>query len=347
MAEKIGLSLATATPFEVHIIAFPSAAHPPLPLHAHPLPFTPRLGLKRLLLPWYVLRKVLELKPKLLIITTHELLLAAALARLIISCKVIYDLQENYYRNIRHTSVYPFALRPFLALYVRLKEVMLSPIVNHFFLAEKGYEKEFGFQRKRYTVLENKLKLPTTVPPVKKDHYQLLFSGTLAETTGIFKAIEIAVKLHTLEPRISLLIIGYCSQANVLRQIESAIATHNFIRLEGGGVLVPHSSILERIQASGAGIIAYPHNNSTSNAIPTKLYEYLGYKLPILLTSHAPWVALCEPYNAAVVFDFHHIDAATLLHSLKTRQFYATSPDNVFWESEHSRLINAVQPFLS
>jgi glycosyltransferase involved in cell wall biosynthesis len=347
MAEKIGQSLAGTRQFEVHIIGFAAVQTPDPTLQTHALPAFSRISFRRLLAPWMILRKTISLKPALLIITTHELLVPATLLKLFYKTKIVYDVQENYYRNILHTPAFPRALRPLIALYVRLKEYMTAPFVNHFFLAERGYAEELTFAGNRFTVLENKLKLPEVLPAAGKNQYQLLFSGTLAETTGVFKAIEIAVALHRLDPRISLLVIGYCAQQKVLARIRKATDFYPFIRLTGGDTLVPHESILAAIHSSGAGIIAYPFNESTRNSIPTKLFEYLGCRLPIILINHPPWREFCAPFQAACIFDPDRIDAENLLYELKNRCFYSTEPADVFWRSEEPKLIRQVLHLLN
>ena len=57
--------------------------------------------LKRILIREILLFKILRLKPALLVITTHELLNTAFICKLLIRCKVVYDVQENYGKNRR------------------------------------------------------------------------------------------------------------------------------------------------------------------------------------------------------------------------------------------------------
>lgn len=346
MAEKIGHSLAAKGGYDVHIIGFPATSHTP-GLTSHSLPFFNRLSLKRLTMPWKILRIVLTLKPALLIITTHELLLPAVLLKLLRGTRIIYDVQENYYRNILYLPVFPRVLRPLIALYVRMKEYITAPVVDHFFLAERGYAEELSFPGKHFTVLENKLKLPETLPTAESNTWQLLFSGTLAETTGVFHAIDLAVALHRLEPRITLLLIGYCARPQELSQIRTMISPYPFIRLTGGDGLVPHQAILSAIRGSRAGIIAYPNNESTRNSTPTKLFEYLGLKLPVILINHKPWIDRCAPYGAACIFAPGHIDAENLLSTLKNQRFYFREPTDVHWADEEPRLIEAISCLLN
>jgi hypothetical protein len=339
MTEKIGQSLAKTENFEVHVCGFSDSPGTVSGLEIHPHGPFKRISLERWLVPLRILRKTIELRPAILIITTHELLFISAVAKLITGCKVIYDVQENYFRNILYTTAFPGLLRPVLAGYVRVKEYLLSPIVSHFFLAEKGYAKELSFPGKRFTILENKLSKTSAPIPSRRNKYALVFSGTLAPETGVFKAIEIAILLHQLDSRITLTLIGYCAQHAVLEKIKSTIGPFSFITLIGGEHLVPHSEILRRLAVSGAGIVSYPPNPATFGATPTKLYEYLGLQLPIILVDHPRWVSFCAPFNAAIIFDYEDVNAAAILQSLETVHFYPHSPKNVFWESEESKLL--------
>ena len=118
-------------------------------------------------------------------------------------CRVIYDIRENYFRNILYTDAFPSFLRIFIASYVRVKEWITFPFINFYFLAEAGYAGEISFMGNKKVVIENKVKRiplpPSTKKSAKDGSIHLLFSGTLATTTGVFVAIELATKLHALE----------------------------------------------------------------------------------------------------------------------------------------------------
>jgi glycosyltransferase involved in cell wall biosynthesis len=347
MFEKIGLSLDETKKFEVHIIGFEACSPSESNIHFHHLNFFKRLSLKRIYAPWTILKKILSIQPSIIIITTHELLIISLLAKVFTGSKIIYDIQENYYRNILHTKTFPFGIRTLLAICIRTKEKLTAPFIDHFFLAEKGYETEFTFPGNRKTVLENKVKRPS-LPQIKKQKEieTLLFTGTLAESTGVFIAIEVCIKLNKLNDRIKLIIIGYCALEEQLTKIKTIVQQHDFITLIGGERLVSHSEILEQIKNANAGIISYPPNPSTTNSIPTKLFEYLGYKLPILLIRHTTWEIYCKPYNAAVVFDYPDFQAKSILSQLNNQNFYPVEPTDIYWENEQQRLIRVVYSLL-
>jgi glycosyltransferase involved in cell wall biosynthesis len=342
MFEKFALTLAEF--HEVHIIGFPAVRLPDaLNITFHPTkPFT-RLSFNRLITPWKSLRTIIKLRPHDLIITTHELLFPCLLLKLFYPVRIWYDVQENYYRNILFTRAFPMLIRPVLASYVRLKEILFAPLVEGFFLAEKTYQEELGFVRKKGIVLENKAK-PADVSGSLSNKsvdgmIRLLFSGTLAESTGIFHAIRLAEGLHAVEPAIQLYIVGHCARKTELNKIRSAIRDKNFIHLVGGDVLVPHHEIVAYAGFCNFGIIANPVSPANAGRIPTKLYEYLSYRLPILCTDHPSWTSIINQFNAGLAFDPLNTDYAALCQNMRSTTFYTLHPTGIHWSEEAPRLL--------
>lgn len=353
MYEKLGITLTSR--YEVYIIGQAGKSASAISnLHFIQLPAHARLSYRRLFAPWHVLRAVSRIRPHLLIVCTAELLPVALCARFLWGVKIIYDIQENYVRNILHGNAWPRHLRPLLALTVRIIEYVTSLTVSHFLLAEQTYADELKFIRKDFTIVENKLvrtghtfDVPSRrkgTSPLQRKQLRLLFSGTLAETTGVFTAISLARRLYQDGANIQLSIVGYAAQEGVRADIKKLTRDCSFIELAGIDSLVPHSTILEAIAQADFGIVAYPKNISTWESYPTKLYEYMGYRLPILLIDNPRWISYCAPYRAAVVFsaDNRSIDTPALLAEMRQGTFYVDPPQNVFWESEAPKLLAAV-----
>lgn len=346
--EKIGLSLARSDKYDVHIIGCASGGPRDPALTQHPFKPFGRISLGRLLAPWRILLTTVRLKPDVFIMATHELLYLSMLLKLTLRCRIIYDVQENYYWNILYTKAFPVLIKPFIALYVRGKETLAARYIDHFFLAERGYEQELRFPGTRYTVLENKVRIhPADRKSSAEIHgkatIHLIFSGTLAETTGVFVAIDLAVKLHVIDERFRLTIIGFCPQRHVLEKMRLLIRPRRFIQLIARDGPVPHAEIFRHIRKADFGLLTYQINPSTMSSVPTKLYEYLGFRLPILLVNHQPWVDFCHPYSAAVVFDPHHYDAGELYREMLAKTFYTAEPEAVYWETEEPALLNAME----
>jgi len=366
MFEKMGMTLADSGHYEIFIIGYPSIAVPAYTnIHLLPLTAFPRISFDRLLAPFKILRILHQVKPQILIVNTHELLIVACLNRIFFGTKIIYDIRENYYRNVLYTESFAVLLRPFLAGWVRLKEKLVSPLFHHFFLAESGYQKEMNFFRNRATLIENKAKVTDGLVRVREPgKIRMLFSGTLAETTGVFQAIALAIKLHALNEAIQLTLIGYCAKPETLKRILDQIKEADFIHLHGGDRLVPHPEVAAAIYSSDFGIVCYPPSRHTENAIPTKLYEYLAAGLPILLQHHRPWVELASRHQACIAIDVPTVDPHALLLQMQS-PFYTTPPADpgsskvglsavavsekagVTWESEAGKLLAALENIIA
>jgi hypothetical protein len=349
MYEKLGRSLARHTTAEVFVIGYPtSAIMKDSAIQVIQLSPFNRIGIARLLVPLRIVKNWYQIKPDVIIVNTHELLITSVVFKLVFRCRIIYDVQENYGRNILWTDAFPLLLRSFLATWVRSKEWLTAPFFDLFFLAEKGFEQERNlFRKKKHILLANKSALPDGfVRTGSANRSRLLFSGTLAPGTGVMEAIQLADQLHWVDPSIELQIIGYCALPSFLRQIRSAIANKPFIQLTGGDRLVPHDKIVEQIATSDFGVICYDLKPHVINKVPTKLYEYLHAQLPILLQDHPPWVQMCSNVQAAVVVDFTKLDARQVLNQIRHRAFYHSSPSGVAWTDEEPNLIAALNNFL-
>lgn len=343
MFEKIGLSLAQQGKFDVHIIGFPSQAAHKLPkdITLHPIqknPFT-RISWQRMLAPLSVLSKLFSLRPDVLIITTHELLFVGIVCQLFIGCRLFYDVQENYFRNALYTNSFPILIRQLVAFWIRCKEIITSPFINHFILAENGYQQELSFA-KPAIVLQNKITKSVADQYRKKDHSgysKILFSGTLARTTGVFEAIGILQKLHSIDSSFQLTIIGYCALHSDFIELQKLSSQHPFIRFFGETIPIPHDKILSAIHHADFGIIYYPQNQSTASSFPTKLFEYIGLQLPLVIHHNAQSHALVVQHNAGLILP-SKIDFDELIHQMKSFK-PASLKSYLFWESEFDQLL--------
>jgi glycosyltransferase involved in cell wall biosynthesis len=348
MFGKIGRSLAHAHRFDLHVLGYPTVKKIETPgIALHTSNSFKRISLSRIIQPFRIFNTILQIRPHLIIITTHELLTVSVLIKLLTGCKVVYDVQENYYKNILYTNAFPGWIRLCVALYVRAKELLLSPFINYFILAEQCYKEEIAFAQNKNIILENKLEKPVKLCPKKSKSdglIHLVFSGTLADTTGVFSAVALAKNLHLQDARIRLTIIGFCPKESTYKKIKNEIRDVEFIELIGGNEIVSHNEIIKNIQECDFGIIAYPSNKATEGRIPTKLYEYLGCALPIVLINDPAWIGLCEPYEACISVDFEKLHIPSILQAMNTKVFYTSPPRLVFWESKE--LINLMNRLL-
>jgi glycosyltransferase involved in cell wall biosynthesis len=365
MYEKFGISISGLENTEVHIAGFKAAGEKEKEsagrerreedmIVFHPIFDFKRLSLARLFAPWKFFRTLLKVKPKIIIVTTFELLIVTIIYKILFGAVILYDIQENYYRNIAYNKTYPPVIRNILAIYSRCIEYISRPMISHFILAEKAYEKEFSFSKNKSIVLENKYKESehnypalNRAKPVPGQAVKLLYSGTISEEYGIFEAIDLAEKLHKTNGNITLSIIGYCIKKQTLEQLTKQIEGKSFISLTGGGSLVKHQRILEAIRKADFGLVSYQPNKSTENCIPTRLFEYQAHLLPMIIQENKLWKEFCEPVQSALFINYPDADPTALYRQMMQTAFYPNGPvRNIFWSSEEPRLLTLIRKFI-
>ena len=355
--EKLGVSISKLPDSSVHICGYEA----PIPENAasnisfHPIFGFNRLSLGRAKAQHAYYQLLLKVRPELIIVSTHELLLVSYLYKHKYGCRLVYDVQENYSLNLRAQHNYSRGLKHLMAWGVRGLEKLTATGIEHFLLAERSYAEELPFLQGRYTFIENKYKAPsnqtkpdTPVAIPAAAPLRLLYSGTIAEEYGVWEALALTEKLYALNPAVQLTIIGYCANAHTWERLQANCQKLPFVELIGGDRLVPHSHILEKISESHIGLLPYRYNPSTFRCIPTKLYEYMAHALPILIQQNPLWQAIVEGSGAGLSIDFRTADATSLHNQLLSTRFYTQGiPEDIFWQSEEEKLLTLVQEQLN
>lgn len=355
--EKLGTSLSKIPGASIHIAGYeaPIPSGAPASVHFHPIFQFRRLSAGRLTAQSDYFRLLQRIRPQLVIVSTHELLLPTLLYKTkYSSVRIVYDVRENYSLNLRAQHNYRWPLKHLLAATVRGIERLTAGSIDHFLLAERSYADELQFLGNRYTFIENKYNglwhhsaaaIPVSLPATGE--LRLLYSGTIAEEYGIWEAIELAKQLQTVRPDTKLTIIGYCANSHTLTQLRKICQTLLFVDLIGGNKLVPHQSILQQIQESHIGLLPYRPNASTFRCIPTKLYEYMAHALPILIQENPLWQGIVEGNDAGRSINFSQLNAAALYEDLSTSSFYNKGiPASIYWQSEEEKLLKVITALL-
>ncbi|QNF34849.1 glycosyltransferase [Adhaeribacter swui] len=350
MFEKIGSSLAHLPYTDVHIAGYAGVLPKTnLPITFHPFKEFKRLSWGRVKTQWEMWQLLRRIKPDLLIVSTHELLLVALVFKLFFKKKIWYDVRENYFLNLTTQQFYGGLSKRILAYTIRLIERLSAPFISQFLLAEQSYAQELSFVQHRFVILENKFIPPANnfaarkTYPVKINNnpIKLLYSGTISEMHGIFEAIELCRQLHQEHASVTLTIMGYCAIPETLVQIRDQIKSKPYITLIGGDKLVPHSQIVNEISTSQVGLLPYQPHPSTFRCIPTKLFEYLANGLPVLVQENPYWVERVNSNQAGIMLHFKNFNAAEILKKLKSQEFYpAGPPEEAFWKTEEIKLIS-------
>jgi glycosyltransferase involved in cell wall biosynthesis len=447
MFEKFGVSLGQTNKYDVNIIGFASKNIKKVEnVHFYPIFDFKRTSLMRLLAPWKLFLLLFKVKPSVIVFNSPEILYVILLYKLISGCKIIYDIQENYFRNVYYNKNYIPLVRVLLAYSIRFKEWSGRWLIDRIIFAEEGYKIEMPRTAKRAVVVkntyrelgiekfendelnpknlhlkeldpgesdvvrldpeelddkrlnENELE-PNTLgnkgldssnsrdqlldkkgydgknlnnngidhgglvdnEPIYKDISSeievirnnqhgttFLFSGTISDNYGIFTAIDFIDILHKYNPYNNLLIAGYCANERLYRKLMAHIEGKPYIQIVGGDRLIPHRDIIKYIREVDFGLICYNINPSTENCFPTKVYEYMANRLPIIIQNYPPWSSFCVKHNAGIELNFRRFDEKKLVNSLKEETFYREGiPDEIYWRGDEEKLLKLMEDIQS
>jgi hypothetical protein len=307
-----------------------------------------RNHLSRLIVGWRFLKKIFTTKPKLVIITTYELLPVAVLGKWILGYKVVYDLQENYILNLSQNKTMSGWRKILSKAIVSLIESGSKPFIDRYFFAEENYQQEFP-NIQNYTVLQNKYfgnvaSIESVNLSAKRD-LRFLISGTLTEVYGILEGIEWFKSIHPYYPQATLTVIGHVPMLGYLQKLNESTADQSSIFLHASGNPVLYSEILKAYEEADIILLPYHQIPSIRPKIPSKMYESIALGKPCLFQINSKWEKICSVYPSGQGIDF-----ADLTHSrqqleafLNTLFFVQKPSEEVLWISDEHRFLQVIE----
>ncbi len=348
--EKLAQSMAKTNKYEVNIIGNAGKKESEHRLIKF-LPHTLRRSSypNRLFLRYQTLAKIFQIAPQLIVITTHEYILISVIYKILCGCKVTYDIQEDYKKNLRYING-SNPLKKILSFTIRAKEILTRPFIDQYWLAEATYKEDLKFTKGKCLIVENKAtdhKHPKFQTQLKPDN-QVLFSGTVSHYSEVLLAIDSFLQLNKNRRDLFFKIIGQCHDPGLTHYLMEIAESKSEISLELSSDPVPHDRILEEIQASFLGIISYQENPVNRNKVPTKLYEYSRYHLPYLIQENTKWAIRAQTLGGAIPINFMDLNVNFILDQLKkpSNLFPKDYPENATWESEEVYLIKSTNALL-
>lgn len=343
---KLALSLRETNKYRINIIGFCSKKKPVL----EDLVFTeifcrPRIHPLRLLASFKFLGEVFRYRPRLVIVTTYELLLPALVGKLFLRYRLIYDLQENYHQNVLLNQTMFGGIRSMAAGMIRLIERAAHTFIDHYFFAEQVYTSQFPYIRE-FTVLENKFAEPLiSSGSVATRKTTFVISGTITPVYGVEKALTWFISLQQEIPEVSLRIVGHVPLSSFKSAIEKQVAWHPNISLNLSSKPLPYSVVLEAVNQAEIVLMPYDIVESIRTKIPSKLYESIALKKPVLISENPLWQKIIDAYPAGLPVDFSKTcDALTVYKKLLFLPLYRQTPGNeVRWEGEKIKLLHTVE----
>ncbi|WP_339926061.1 glycosyltransferase [uncultured Cyclobacterium sp.] len=349
MLYKLGFSIRETNKYDLNIIGFSTKKTPKVKnIRLIEIFSGPRTHPARLLVPFKFLKQLFKIKPAIVIVTTFELLPVATIGKWLLSYRLIYDVQENYVKNLVYNQTLPPLGRILGISMVKISEKFSQHAIDHYLFAEQCYVSEMPAINK-HTVIENKAAIPALFKPsfplLNPGAPHFIISGTITPVYGVIPAINWFLQLNKYLKKSKLTIVGHCPMKDFAEELAQNYGAIKGIKLELSQNPLPASFIQEKIELADVLLLPYLQLPSIKDKIPTKLYEGIASQKVILMADNPLWKTIVDKYPAGMCIDFSAKEnALNVWKTLLNLDFYQFPPDaSIDWQVESKKLQHLIQ----
>jgi hypothetical protein len=237
-----------------------------------------------------------EIQPRIVVLHSPELLLTLPYLRRHTQAALWYDVHEDYALNFRFGSAYAAWPRAGLAYAMTQLEKWAASRLDAATYAEVCFGNRLGLAEGRWATLPNAYQEPGSIvePDIDINEPLMLTTGTLAADWGLWESAELWIELNRTRP-VHWAVVGHANDAKVLDELNqrvNAAGLSDRFTLRGGSDHVPYAEVVGWIPRCTFGTALYRLNPSIADRIPSKFYEYMAHRKPLVTHSNPAWDAL-------------------------------------------------------
>jgi hypothetical protein len=349
--EKLAFSLGETNTYELNIIGF----SPKKPKSVAGIRFFSSMSRfdsrrDRILAQGRFLKCLLQVRPKILVCCTYELLPIASFFKSLFGYKLVYDVQENYRANLDlHTTLSSKAKKNASKL-IRRAEAVSG--IDLFLLAEKCYAEEMP-EKTPFLILENKFQ--GEIGNIRalnfkgKKRFRFCISGTITPAFGTWEGVCWFREILKNYPESELEIIGHCPIETFWKKLTQVAQDIPQLILRIDRNPVAHESLITALVEADFALLPYQKHPAISAKMPTKLFECAALGIPVLITANPIWENFLAEFNGGHPIDFSTPPTALVQFeaALKQTFFSSTPPESILWKTENPHLQQVIQNLLS
>ncbi len=232
-----------------------------------------------------------------------ELLPIGIILKLFSGNKIIYDVHEDYSKQILYKSHFPKIIRSSISLLIRMTEYLSSKLFDGIITATDDILRKFSYH-KRAVSIKNYPILSYFTGIINKDNrehckskvFNLVYVGNISKERGI---IEMIRALEYINQPIKLSLYGnYDSNS-----YESELCNlKGYEKVEFLG-WIQHEKITELLSGYDSGIVCLHPIPNYITALPIKLFEYMAAGLPVVASNFPLLREIVEENKCGVCVD--------------------------------------------
>lgn len=281
-----------------------------------------------------------------------ELIILGLILKIFYRKVVIYDIHEIHFDEIKHK---PYLLKP-IALIIsaiyQLIELIATKIFDKNILSEtmyRNYYKGDNFLVVQNFILSKYIIEEKQVVKESANELNIVYIGSITEIRGIFEIINFATMIKAL-PNVTIHLIGPFDAQGLEKKVRELINHRDLNHMFKiyGRLHFPQAHAIARKCDLGL-IFLHPILNNLT-ILPTKLFEYMGNGLAVIMSNFPLWVQFNENYQCGLTIDIFNLtrQKSGLLEFLSNKdkmnkikqRNLNTVREKFVWEIEEKKLLN-------
>lgn len=217
-----------------------------------------------------------------------ELVPIGVLLKLFTNRKIIYDVHEDYGKQMLSKYSLPIIVRRSIALLIRKVEYLSSQFFDGIITATDDISINFNYHDRvisvtNFPVISNFL-VSSNYDDNDGEEFNLIYIGGLSKVRGLSELVK-ALELINPCKKVKLTLCGEFDSNEFELEVTSL---SGFQKTEFIGWL-DHSAVRNLLMKSDAGIICFLPEPNHMNSMPNKLFEYMAAGIPVIASDFPLW----------------------------------------------------------
>lgn len=270
----------------------------------------PKSRLKRMfIVNWRMLKVALKTNARLFHFHDPELLLCGVFLKLS-GKKVVFDIHENVRLSFVSKSWLPKVLVPFATFFYFTLERLSMVFFDALVLAEESYQKYYPKNKStivlNYPIINGDIN--TDMPDKDESCISLVYVGGISENRGVWEMIQLTKVLIDKKLNCRLKLVGTIYSDVLKEQIKAFVKNEhldNVIEIVGR---IPFEQVSDMLKYSHVGLAILKPIPNYRESLPTKIFEYMQYGLPVITNNFPLYKRYIEDENTGICIDFDNFE---------------------------------------
>lgn len=312
--------------------------------------------LKRILKGYQLIPSLLKTHADLFIFHDFELLPIGIILKMFRK-KVIFDMHEDFISKSDTVEWLPNFSRKIIKFFCYSLQKIGMRIFDFWFLAEDPYKIYFQNTKTQHHVIHNYPITNINITPQNRISNSMVYVGSITQNRGLWRMVKLTEELMKNSNDIKLHLIGIFGSEKLKQEFNDYIRKNNLEKNVIYHGIIPNKDIYDFINQFSIGLILLDYEKNFERALPTKMFEYMLCRIPVITTDIKTWKDIIEDANGGYAVNSDNIEEQLkackklfsnpeLIESLGNNGFNAVK-EKYSWEAEEKIFLSTIDNILN